>query len=54
MHGCCEQIDIVQHFENITIDKHGFCVKIVYCKSCGSVKTTTSVRHIKDDNKTKH
>jgi hypothetical protein len=54
MHGCCNQVEIVQHRKVIEIDIYAFCVTIVYCKNCGSVKKTTNVRHIRDGNKTEH
>lgn len=54
MHGCCNQVEILQHTEIIELDTHEFCVKIVYCKNCGSIKKTTNVRHIKHGDKTKY
>jgi hypothetical protein len=54
MHGCCELVNVTKHVDYIEIDKHTYCITIVYCKNCGSVKTTTNVRHIRDGNKTEY
>ena len=54
MYGCCKNVDQTAHEEIVVVDNHKFCVTIVYCKNCGSLKTTTNVRHIRDGNKTEH
>ena len=42
------------HTDYIEVDTHTYCVTIHYCKNCGSLKTTTNVRHVRNDNKTEH
>jgi hypothetical protein len=54
MYGCCENVIQASHEEIIVVDKHKFRVIIVYCDNCGSLKTTTHVRHLRDGNKTEH
>ena len=54
MQGCCNKVIPATHVDNIKVDKYTYCVTIHYCKNCGSLKTTTHVRHIRNDNKTKH
>ena len=54
MHGCCENVEQTKHVDYITVDNHTYCVTIHYCKGCGSLKTTTNVRHIKNGNKTEY
>lgn len=54
MLGCCKKVNIVQHIEKIEIDTHTYCITIIYCENCGSVKATTNVRQIKNGNKTEY
>ena len=54
MHGCCKNVDIDKSLKSIEIDTYTYGVTIVYCKNCGSLKSTTNVRQIKNDNKTKY
>lgn len=54
MHGCCSKVHIVTSVRIIEIDKHQFQVKIDYCNNCSSVKTTSNIRAVKNDHKTKY
>ena len=54
MYGCCKNVIPEHTIEYIEVDTHTYCVTIHYCKSCGSLKTTTNVRHIRNGNKTEH
>jgi len=56
MYGCCKSVEQTSWTEYLTLDNHVFCVKIVYCKNCGSTKSTSNIQHIKnkDGNKTEH
>ena len=35
----------------VMFGKHKYEVNITYCKSCGSKKSTSSIKHLKDTNK---
>jgi len=52
--GCCTQVEIGENIQTLTIDSFQYCVKINYCKNCGSLKATSGINEIKYDNKTKH
>lgn len=54
MSSCCNKTHITSALRQIEVDYHRFLVNIVYCNSCGSLKSTTSIREVKDDDKTKH
>jgi len=54
MYGCCKNVTPEMHTDYITVDTHTYCVTIHYCKNCGSLKTTTNVRHMRNGNKTEH
>jgi len=49
--GCCKNPETAQFKNLITVpnkgNHHRYDVTIVYCKNCGSKKSTTTVRHIK-------
>ncbi len=52
--GCCQTVQIVEQIQTLTIDNFSYSVKIHYCKNCGSLKSTSSINEIKNDNKTKY
>lgn len=49
--GCCDKTEIVSKKTLITIpnkgNPHTYDINIVYCKNCGSKKSTSSITHIK-------
>lgn len=48
MLGCCNNVLVEQYEETITVPEgHVYTVRIVYCKTCGSKKKTTTVMHEK-------
>ena len=50
MLGCCKNVKITEHQAYIEIDTYRYCITMVYCKNCGSLKATTNVKEIKDGN----
>lgn len=47
MSGCCSKTEIISKSTTIMLEGHNFYVTIVFCKHCGSIKSTS---HIKDKN----
>lgn len=45
--GCCTEVKIVEHIQQLTVDKYKYCITIHYCKNCGSVKATSRIEEIK-------
>lgn len=49
--GCCDKTEVIQFKNLITIpnqgNPHTYDVTIVYCKNCGSQKSTSNIRHVK-------
>jgi len=54
LQGCCIEPDMTQHVEHLVLDGHGFCVTIVYCKNCGTLKTMSHIKEERNGYKTKH
>ena len=42
--GCCDNIDIQRHTQQITVDGFVYTVVVVYCKNCGSLKSTSHIK----------
>lgn len=40
-------IQIVKNIQEIIVDNHKYNITINYCKNCGSLKSTSNIRHIK-------
>jgi hypothetical protein len=49
--GCCDEVDIGVFKNHICIPNEGnpqyYDLKIVYCKKCGSLKSTSNINHFK-------
>lgn len=47
INGCCSNMEFTTYKTYIEIDNHTFCVTISYCKSCGSLKSTTNIQQVR-------
>lgn len=45
--SCCTSTDIKGHVELINIKGHCYKVTIIYCTSCGSLKSMSNIKHEK-------
>ena len=45
--SCCNDTIVDRQHREIKIDKHCYEVIIVYCKNCGSMKSSSHIKHIK-------
>lgn len=45
---CCDSINITSGNTTVMLGKHRYLITIVYCKSCGSEKATSNIRHLKE------
>lgn len=45
--GCCDKVDITSGDTIVQFSKHRYQVTVVYCKNCGSVKATSSIKHMR-------
>jgi hypothetical protein len=48
--GCCPQVKIVEYNQTVAVDNYKYCITIHYCNNCGSLKATSGIKEIKDDN----
>lgn len=48
VHGCCGNINITNGTTTVMFASHRFEINVVHCKACGSVKATSSIKHIKE------
>jgi hypothetical protein len=46
--GCCDIIDISAATRTMQVGIHRFEIKVVHCRSCGSVKATSNIKEKKD------
>jgi len=47
---CCDSIDITVGETTVMFGKHKYLITIHYCKSCGSEKATSNIKHLKEQN----
>jgi len=47
MSSCCDNTVIESVERVITVDDANYIVRLVYCKSCKSLKATSSIKHEK-------
>lgn len=45
--GCCKDTSIVTSIHRVSKDEHEYTVTIVNCKNCGSLKSSSGIRHEK-------
>jgi len=47
--GCCDKVDISVGTTTIMFGKHKYEVRVYHCKSCGSCKAQSYIRHLKEN-----
>ena len=47
--GCCDKVDITNGTTYVMFGTHKYLVDVHYCKTCGSMKTNSHIKHIKNE-----
>lgn len=46
--GCCDNINITSGTTIVMFGEHRYGITVVHCKSCGSQKSTSNIKHLKE------